>query len=249
MAGGVWYYREGEQALGPVGDAELAGLVRRGLIAAGTFVRDGADGAWAAAGQALPHLFAQPSATKGSKWTDTSPHPWRRYFARSLDNALIGGITWSLLGIVFYSVAPEQAAAFFGLFERPGGQFVDAFLSLMVAIPGNAAMVGMTGLSVGKWIFGVRVLRQGAPMGFFRAFRRELSVWVLGLGLGVPVISLFASIGALTRLEERGVTPWDFAQELEVTHRPESLGAGVMMWLAGAVLIGLQIAFRVAASR
>lgn len=235
-----WFYRDGDQDLGPVKSGEFASLVRNGLASAATPVRRDGGSEWSPLGEALPELFLAPSGQEGG-WRDVSPHPWRRYFARTLDTQIVGGVTWALVSIVFYAVAPEQAERFFRVFSIPGGQFLDAFLTMVVSIPGNALMIGLTGLSIGKWLFGVRVLRDGAPIGFWRALRREIAVWFRGWGLGLPLVSLLCTLSSRAYLEDHRITTWDKAQKLTVTHRSESRWATAMMWTAGAgvVLIGI----------
>lgn len=173
-------------------------------------------------------------------WTDTRPHPWRRLFARRLDSLVMGLLTFAALGLGAHALAadPDPAAVPEGL-----GQAV-VLLSLLlepVAIPSTALLIGLTGGSLGKWIFGVRVLRAGKPMGFWRALRRELAIWLRGMGLGIPLVSLVTQIVAKSKLEKDGATSWDRAQDLTVTHRPESLAASIGMWITVAILFLVNI--------
>jgi uncharacterized RDD family membrane protein YckC len=248
MSDETWFYRDGEGECGPSTRNDLGRLVSAGFVAASTPVRSAADATWQAASEVFPDLFAAAAPSAPGEWSDTSPHPWRRYFARMLDNTLVGSVSWFLIGILAYSVAPAEADAFFSGLSGPGGRLADIVLTLMAAIPGNALMIGLTGVSIGKWIFGVRVLRNGRPMGFARALRRESAVWVKGLGFGVPIVSFFTLLSAKSALEDRRTTSWDKAQDLTVSHRPESRGATILMWLGALVYVlvavGLQILAR-----
>lgn len=245
----IWFYRDGDMELGPTKGDELTALVRKGLVAGATPVRAAADSVWTTAADALPWLFAAPDAQPRAAggWTDTTPHPWRRYFARGVDNVIVGTLTWALIGMVAYAAAPAEADAFFKIFQGPGGQVFDMLLTLLAAIPGNALMIGLTGLSIGKWIFGIRVLKDGAPIGVTRALRREFAVWFQGLGCGIPLVSLATLLAARGRLEDQGVTSWDKAQRLSVNHRPESRMATLLMWTAGGLYIAGLVAIRVLA--
>lgn len=250
MAKDSWFYRDGELELGPAKGDELTALVRKGLVGSATPVRRGADTGWTTAMDALPWLFAAPVARQRAEggWTDTSPHAWRRYFARGMDNVIVGTITWALIGMVAYSVAPAEADAFFKIFNAPGGQIIDMLLTLLAAIPGNALMIGLTGLSIGKWIFGIRVLKDGAPIGVWRALRREFAIWFRGLGCGIPLVSLATLLSSRGQLEDSGATSWDKAQRLTVNHRPASPGATVLMWTAGILYFALLLGIRALAS-
>ena len=230
---------------GPVALEVLAGLARSGGIAADTRVRDTAEGEWAVAGERLPGLFVRPPKARTVGWTDVSPHPWRRYAARIADNTIVGLATWWIIGLVAYSVAPAESDAFFAIFTAPGGQLLDAMLTLLCAIPGNAAMIGLSGLSIGKWIFGVRVLRNGRPIGFRAALVRELDIWARGLALGVPLISLGTLIVAFNRLQQEKAAVWDQRQGNTVVHREESAPATVGMIAAVVALVIVLVAMRV----
>ena len=54
-----------------------------------------------------------------SGWLAQPPTPWRRYAARILDTTLNGIIGFSLVGIIFYSVAPASADRFFSALRIP----------------------------------------------------------------------------------------------------------------------------------
>lgn len=169
-------------------------------------------------------------------WTDTSPHPWRRYAARLTDIMAGGVVFWLMFGVVAYAVMPDAADAFFGSLGGPFGKLVDLMLTVLISVPICAAFVGATGLSPGKWIFGVRVSRAGAPIGFAAAFKREAAIWIRGLGCGIPIVSLVTLAHNFKQLKDHGVTSWDETEGYTVTHRPESTGRSVIMW---ATIVGL----------
>jgi hypothetical protein len=80
----------------------------------------------------------------------------------------------------------------------------ERMLTLAAVIPGYAPMIGLTGVSIGKWLFGGKVVKpSGKPIGVLAAFGRELQVWFHGLFFGVPLISLF-TLGGLILAGERG---------------------------------------------
>lgn len=186
-----------------------------------------------------------PAPARKGAWTDRRPHQWRRYFARMLDNLTIGVVVWSTIAAVAYSVEPEAAQRFFGLFQKPiYGQVLDAMATLAVMIPVNAAMIGLTGLSPGKWVFGIRVLRDGKPIGPLAGFTREIRVWLMGIAAGVPLISLFTLITAFTHLGEYKATVWDEQQGNTVVHRNVNV-LQVLLFIVGAVVIlGVAVALR-----
>ena len=88
------------------------------------------------------------------------------------------------------------------------------------ALPANAVLIGLTGSTLGKWLFGVRIVEPtGAVIGIRRALRRELLVWNWGMGLGLPLILTLAQLFAYRRLKEEDTTLWDHALGTEVRFR------------------------------
>lgn len=176
-------------------------------------------------------------------WQDTSPRPWRRYFARMFDLTLLSAAAGSVLGIVIAAASPE-------LFERVfvngpiNNRFVDSMVSMILVIPILAVLIGLFGTSPGKWFMGVRVTgRNGRPIGLRAGLAREFNVYLRGLGLGIPVIALFTCIGAHNHLKEEGACTWDERKPWVVTHRPSGVRqvtlalTGVALWLVMQLVI------------
>ena len=244
-APGWVYWSDGEH--GPFEAERLEVLVRQGAIDGRTDLRPADQLGWAPAQTLFPELFAA-RASDGSEaadpraWTDARPHPWRRFAARLADISVVGGIASIAIFIVGYTVWPERTEAVAGALGRGAGQLVGAVLVMLVMIPLNALAIGLSGLTFGKWIFGVRVLKDGRPIGFLRALRRELGVFAFGMGCGLPLISLVTTIYNFASLSRGRATPWDRDQKLEIVHRPESRNATVAMVLAAAALALVSIA-------
>lgn len=190
-----------------------------------------------------------PLPPKGS-WTDRGPHPWRRYLARMFDTLVVGSVTWFGIGAVMFVVAPFQAERFFAFFDGPLGQIADAMLTLAAVIPGNALMIGLTGVSIGKWLFGVKVVKpSGRPIGFVAAFGRELQVWFRGLAFGMPLISLFTLGGAYSQLKEDRASAWDPPRRRIVLHRPMNALQVILILLAVPALIAARVGLSVLAKQ
>jgi uncharacterized RDD family membrane protein YckC len=240
-----WFYLEDGRKVGPVAEAELAQLFGSGRIAPAVSVQAEGEGGWSRLDERLPQITGAPMAAPArilphappnSSWTDTSPHPWRRYFARMIDNALVGTVTWFVLGVLGYSLVPREMAQLQALIAGPGGVFLNILLTIAAALPGNALILGLTGVSVGKWIFGVKVVRpDGRPIGVAAAFGRELQVWVRGLAVGIPFVSLFTLVASYRSLEETRRAPWDRFGERLVVYRPAGLLSTALMTM---VVIG-----------
>ena len=171
-------------------------------------------------------------------WADTAPHPWRRYFARLLDTAISGvfaeiAVLWALLAI-----NPELGGRIAHAVATSNPVIQTPLIVALAVIP-NAVIIGLSGCSIGKWIFGVRVLKpDGRPIGVLKGLGRELRVTVMGLAFGIPLLSFITMIASMTGLRETGVTGWDRSMKLVVAQRPNTLGQwvlnvlGVCAWLA-----------------
>lgn len=238
-----WFYRDGEAAEhGPLTDDEFAQHINEGQVRAETPVRLGPDGDWTPAHLAAPAAFPAvkaepakaPAPPTAAEWTDVAPHPARRLAARVLDYLLLGGLLWALLLWAVRWRAPSLAEHL-PIFDGWAGSSLRAMLTLLLLVPVQGLLLGLTGFTPGKWVFGVRVKRRGG-LGVGLALQREARVWWRGLGAGVPVVCLFTLYNAMRRLEQEGAATWDKALDLRVTYREEGLLSEALMALVGAAL-------------
>ncbi|QBG85416.1 RDD family protein [Xanthomonas oryzae] len=152
-------------------------------------------------------------------WQDIRAHPWRRYFARSFDTFALGLLMWFSIGIVVGTVSPPLYSALVAPVSSK--VLLSGILTSLLLMPMLAIWIGLCGTTPGKWLFGVRVLRaDGYALGFADALRREGRVFVFGMGLCVPLISMMTQLFALVKLINAGKTSWDLKAGWVVTHRP-----------------------------
>jgi hypothetical protein len=181
---------------------------------------------------------AVPNSIVTDQWIDESPHPWRRYFARAVDNFFWAMLIVLILGIAVAVYDPQMAEKMDGLFEGPGGRVADLIATLIICLIPNAIMIGLTGGNLGKGLFGICVLdREDRPIGLWLSFKRECRVLVFGLGLGIPIVSLVTLIIAYQKLKKDGLTSWDQAMNLKVVHRKPGLKQN-LAYVVGVVLLG-----------
>ena len=108
-------------------------------------------------------------------------HPWRRYFARKIDYALISAIL-SFLIVVVFRIRPFPTNALRAL----------KYLSYLLAMPITAFLLHFLGTTPGKWAMGIRLEHNSErKLSFKDALYREVTVFCLGEGLNIPVISLW----------------------------------------------------------
>lgn len=158
-------------------------------------------------------------------WLESPPTPWRRYAARMLDLSFFGSIAFLLIAMAYYSVAPYSADQFFGMFEHPSAIIIDIMLTVFLGSLLTGAVIGITGFSLGKFIFGIIVTDStGSKIGVFEGIQRDLKVFIRGLGLGIPIVNLFTLYAAHKRLSNNNVTSWDEEKQFRVFHRPSGIG-------------------------
>jgi uncharacterized RDD family membrane protein YckC len=219
-----WFYLHDDQAHGPFAESEIRARLRRAELPAQ--VRgwhDGADGWLPLAGMLVES--ARQSGRSGAHaragWHDTSPHPVRRYLARLVDIGAFGLLAMSALFLLLYALAPETGMRFTHALGSTPGRALYMLLTLLLGSLLAAIPLGLTGSTPGKWLFGIRVVdSDGHPIGVALALRREMRVWLQGLALGLPVVSLVSLGLAYRRLVRRGRTRWDETLDLQVRHRP-----------------------------
>lgn len=139
----------------------------------------------------------------------TEPHPWRRYFARTID-------------IVLFSFGAGLVVGLIGAVSGSGVLLV--ILSIVAWVFGwifiEAALLATWGTTPGKLLFGITLrTAQGTKLDFGTALGRAFKVWFRGLGLSLPIVSIVTLVMAYNRLKERGDTSWDADGGFQVTHR------------------------------
>lgn len=194
-----------------------------------------------------PAAPAMPALAVGDDgWQVTTPAPWRRYFGRMFDLTVLGALVWACIG---FMVAFLDAPLYDRLFAEGSivnNLVVSTILTCIVVLPVLAIIIGMTGSSPGKWLFGTRVTRRdGRPIGIMAALKRELDVLVRGLGLGIPLISLGTLLWSRSSLDDHGAAGWDRHKPWVVTHREKGsvqtllFVVGLLAWIA--VRVALQL--------
>ena len=112
---------------------------------------------------------------------------WRRLLARLFD------MWWQviLIGIVVGVGAALIAPRTIEWMSTPGGSALIGIALLIAGFAFDAVLMARFGVTPGKYLLGVRVETvAGQALTLRTALRRNLGVWVLGLGLTIPIINL-----------------------------------------------------------
>lgn len=131
-------------------------------------------------------------------------HPWRRYFARMTDYSIVSALV-VLLVVVIFRVRPFSTNAI---------RVLNIF-SYFISIPVLAIMQHFLGTTPGKWAMGIRVEdTNGGKPDFITAFQREFTVFCVGLGLNIPIISLWRLYKSYKNDTEREGNLWNEETEI-----------------------------------
>ena len=244
-----WYYALHGERVGPRSLEEVRALVANGVLDADSLVWTPGMREWARVSDFAilspawvpPHSSPAPRAE--AEWTpsepaadaaDDAPRPLRRFGARMTD--------FLLYGMVFGSVLMAAAPGFFARVQAaPMESDLRANLIFILGVGVTTVLIEslllhFAGTTPGKALFGVRVVNQdGTRLSLGQAFSRTLRVWVLGMGAGFMLFTIFAGIAGHFRLTGRGITVWDEQLGLRVEH-PELTGAHVLK-VVGYLLI------------
>ncbi len=133
--------------------------------------------------EALHHAAPQQEELHWRKdWEE--PHPWKRYFARSLDLAIYGEIVY-VIGYGVWHLFPQDVINTFL-------QVFSVIIGMLVMLILEPLLLSRTGTTLGKWIFGICVTAQdGSRLSYRIAQRRTFEVIRYGLGFSIPGYNLY----------------------------------------------------------
>lgn len=148
-------------------------------------------------------------------------HPWRRFFARTVDELFFGLIFFFLFyfvsSFVLYRLNPEYANNLLKIFSN---RYISAFILQILWIPSESLFVCIIGATPAKWLFGIRVLDFSRNrLSFWASLKRALLVITWGEGCGLPIVILITRLCAYSRLNKTGSTFWDESANSIVIHR------------------------------
>jgi uncharacterized RDD family membrane protein YckC len=238
----VWHYVQEGQTKGPIPQSDVARMLSEGRLAADAPLWTEGMPDWTPANQihtfqtnlpsmplVAPQAAAQPTlrqrADRARAEGIPQIRPWVRYFARACDIwifAIVVGLVLGMAGLA--EGVPEWA---FGM--------VIPFLWLFV----EAGLLSSWGTTPGKCLLGTWVAdKMGNRLSYGEALSRSFSVWFMGLGFGLPVVSLVTLISSFVKLRRDGITAWDRDGQCAVIH--ERIGVGRVV-----AVIALMVAFGV----
>ncbi|OYQ34483.1 hypothetical protein CHU95_10655 [Niveispirillum lacus] len=221
-----WWYLHKGQVMGPTGAFHLTAMLRNGTLWP-------ADWVWSPDPQRMQSwrriadinallLHCRPDLRMDGA-EDTRPplpvpdpdaprpaHPVRRLLAQGVDQ-LFGNMVASLL---VTAAGLHQSELTLG---SRADTFITTFSFIFFALLLQAFQLAFFGTTPGKRLLGLRVERaDGTRPGLGTMLRRQLRLWVLGLGFGLHLLAPFTMAMAYRRLVQGQRTVWDEPESLNV---------------------------------
>ena len=204
----LWIIQDGEK-LGPLEDYEVREMIREGKVHRDTRVwHEGADG-WLSACDlgVLASEFNPPKEEQGTIQVRSAPfRAWPRLGARVIDYLIYRSI------LHFFSVV--CGVNLWNRVESSGWVVIGIVLPVILM---EAAMVGSLGFTPGKWFLGLRVETLGGQrLSTGQAFVRSMRVWVLGMGMFLPLMMIIGCCMSLWFGKKKGGMLWDLQSGFQV---------------------------------
>ena len=150
---------------------------------------------------------------------DKALNPWFRYSARWIDYFII-----SFFIVPFFTV-PAMVVP-----------FVWCFIEVLLLVS--------FGSTPGKWLFSIKVTeKNGKLLSYSRALKRSLLVLFLGVGGGIPLLSIFTMSYAFYSLSNYGSTFWDDSEDFVVHYSPIEKSKKVILLTFFFVLLMSNVLF------
>jgi hypothetical protein len=171
------------------------------------------------------------------------PRPWARYFAKSVDI--------NLYLLVFIALNIVLVLRLGDGFIIPEGDELAAGLVIFAVFPIYDALLLRTfGNTVGRSLLGFRMKSEReTPIEFATLVNRNYHMFAQGLGLGLPIISLFTAAKSYQHLTQENSTPWDTRNGIVVEHHHPGAWRAWAGAAIAAILFGLITATSVLPAR
>lgn len=213
----VWFYMVGSDKEGPISHNDLQDMLDKREVDPSTRVWTQSQKDWLPISEVenfnMTILDETPTIEiqkKGlySRETDQDyirSRPWVRFWARMIDYSLFAIVLSIFIG--YSNIGLEVINFYTGILAIFLWVFIEAFL------------LATAGTTPGKWFLRVSVRDENhQKLSFSVSLNRSFSVWWLGMGAGLPIISLITMIVAAVKLNHSGMTSWDRRGELRIFH-------------------------------
>lgn len=157
--------------------------------------------------------------------------PWRRFFARMLDEAVYATLWYCFLLIVFQINTTNEGG---------GWTLLEMVMTLLLTIVLEPLQLSLFGTTLGKWILGLRVLdNYDGKLSFSYAFDRTKDVICYGMGFHIPVYYLFRMWKSYVKCTDGEELEWENGSRIIL--KDEKKYRAVVYVVVQALLIGIMV--------
>lgn len=236
-----WFYELDGHAKGPVTIDVLENKFENGELHRRSLLRSDRKQKWVPAYriEELAGIIVEPAAHTFQKDASIEENihqnkiaypygrPWVRFIAKMIDI----NICVVTFGIILALVIPG--------FLETVSTFLFSSIMIFFAIVIDVFLLPTWGTTPGRWLMKTHIQdANGNKLRFQTAFKRSLTLWIRGFGLGSPILSFFTQIISYTDLTSTRTTPWDSKNNLVVLHdRVGFLRSGI------AIVISLLVVY------
>lgn len=164
--------------------------------------------------------------------TPSRPHIVRRFWARCFDLFLYTSIWWLLMWFTGRNIE---------------GLYTSLFVSITQLIPWfiiESLLIHRFATTPGKWLMGIKVLNQdGSLLTLAQAGYRSMRVLLVGIGFGLPLVSIFCMALSAFTTRRIGATVWDHMGKHRLITSP--LSAWKVLCLILLMFTAIQLQFGV----
>lgn len=140
-------------------------------------------------------------------------HPWRRYFARAFDMYTMAIALLFALVVLFYS------SAFFYTIINADKLVLSIIIVFIYVVLVEPVMLSAFGTTPGKALLKISVADySGNKISYETAMKRNLQLWIKGLGIGIPIITFFTLLISYNKLNNLGTTDWDDKYKIRILY-------------------------------
>jgi len=169
-------------------------------------------------------------ATNANEIEENHKRPWRRFWARMIDNISFMLITSVIIAIIYPSVLDHSTLLFLFLL------FIWTFI--------EAVLLSTWGTTPGKWLLKITIRDlNGVKLTLINALKRSLIIWASGLGAGIGIFPFFTLVYQYNYISKNGRTRWDTSGKYMVTYTKIGLvrilvAISIIFGFIGLIILG-----------
>jgi uncharacterized RDD family membrane protein YckC len=230
----LWIIQDGKKT-GPLEDYEIREMIREGKVNRDTRVwHEGADGWLSACDLGVLASEFKVVERDDQEVIQIRPAPfraWPRLGSRVIDYLIYRSI------LHFFSIA--CGVNLWDPVNSSGWVVIGIVLPVILM---EAAMVGSLGFTPGKWLLGLRVETLGGQrLSTAQAFVRSMRVWVLGMGMFLPLMMVMGLCMSLWFGKKKGGMLWDLQSGFQVKGEQLTPKRITWFWVILVVIISINV--------